>query len=59
MTQPCFTPVSMVNSSDREEARSTALRVSIDAQEQKFPVERHIFEEFSARSPGTLSQRQL
>ena len=29
MTQPCFTPVSMVNSSDREEARRTALRVSV------------------------------
>ena len=29
MTQPYFMPVSMVNSSDREEARRTALRVSV------------------------------
>ena len=29
MTHPCFTPVSMGNSSDREEARRTALRVSL------------------------------
>ena len=29
MTHPCFTPVSMVNSSDKEEARRTALRVSV------------------------------
>ena len=29
MTHPCFTPVSTENSSDREEARRTALRVSV------------------------------
>ena len=32
---------------------------TIDAQEQKVPVERHRFEELSTRSHGTLSQRQL
>ena len=29
---------------------------TIDAQEQKLPVERHIFEEFSTRNHGTLIQ---
>ena len=29
---------------------------TIDAQKQKVPVERHIFEEFSTRNHGTLSQ---
>ena len=60
MTHPCFTPVSMENSSDREEARRTAQRglCTVDVREQKVHVERHRFVEFSTRNHGTLSQRQ-